>query len=155
VRLGIGIYGCYPSVAVNRQRVRLQAALTMKSRIIFLKNVPAGATVSYGKTYQLSRETCIATVPLGYGDGLNRHLSNRGFMLVRGQRVPIVGRVCMDMTMLDVGALPAVEEGDEVVAYGCQGSEEISIDEVAALLGTISYELLCNISPRVPRLYFC
>jgi len=154
VRVGIGIYGCYPSVAVNRQRIRLQAALTLKSRIVFLKNVPAGATVSYGKTYQATRETRIATVPLGYGDGLNRHLSNRGYMLVRGQRVPIVGRICMDMTMLDVGALPAVDEGDEVVVYGCQGNEEISIDEVAALLGTISYELLCNISPRVPRFYF-
>ncbi|HAP32353.1 MAG TPA: alanine racemase [Firmicutes bacterium] len=154
VRLGIGIYGCYPSADVNRQKIRLQAALTLKSRIVFLKNVSAGATVSYGKIYRAPRETRIATVPLGYGDGLNRHLSNKGFMLVRGQRVPIVGRVCMDMTMLDVGALPAVQEGDEVVAYGCQGSEEISVDEVAALSGTISYEILCNISPRVPRLYF-
>ena len=154
VRLGIGIYGYYPSSAVDRQKVRLQGAFTLKSRIIFLKKVPAGTPISYGGKYTAMRETLIATVPLGYGDGLNRHLSSGGSMLVRGRRVPIAGRVCMDMTMLDVGSLPGVREGDEVVAYGQQGSEEISIDAVATHLGTISYELLCNVSLRVPRLYF-
>lgn len=153
VRIGIGMYGYYPSSFVNRCRVRLQPAISLKSKIIFLKKVAAGTSVSYGRKYFAPRETVIATVPLGYGDGLSRNLSNNGYMLVRGQRVPIAGRVCMDMTMLDVGSLLEVREGDEVVAYGKQDREEISIDEVAAQLGTISYELLCNISPRVPRLY--
>ncbi len=154
VRLGIGIYGYYPSPDVDRQKIRLQGAFSLKSRVIFLKKVPAGTPVSYGGKYLAPRETLIATVPLGYGDGLNRHLSNGGTMLVQGRRVPIAGRVCMDMTMLDVGSLSGVREGDEVVAYGRQGSEEISIDAVAAQLGTISYEVLCNIKSRVPRLYF-
>ncbi|MEW5920295.1 MAG: alanine racemase [Bacillota bacterium] len=153
VRVGIGIYGYYPSAAVDRSKVRLQAALALKSRIVYLKKVPAGTPVSYGGSYRTPRATRIATVPLGYGDGLNRHLSNGGFMLVRGQRVPIAGRICMDMTMLDVGSLPVVREGDEVVAYGRQGSGEISLEEVADRLGTISYELLCNVNARVPRIY--
>lgn len=153
VRVGIGIYGYYPSVAVDRDKVCLQPALTLKSRIVYLKKVPAGTPVSYGGSYRTSRSTTIATVALGYGDGLSRHLSNNGFMLVRGRRVPIAGRICMDMTMLDVGPLSGVQEGDEVVAYGRQGSVEISLEEVAEHLGTISYELLCNVSARVPRQY--
>ena len=154
VRLGIGIYGYYPSSAVDRQKVRLQSAFSLKSRIVYLKKVSAGTPVSYGGKYLAPRETLVATVPLGYGDGLNRLLSNGGVMLVQGRRVPIAGRVCMDMTMLDVGSLSGVREGDEVVVYGHQGSEEISIDAVAMQLGTISYEILCNVSHRVPRLYF-
>ncbi len=153
VRVGIGIYGYYPSGEVDRERVYLQPALTLKSRIIYLKKVSAGTPVSYGGSYRAPRDTTIATVALGYGDGLSRRLSNRGVMLVRGQRVPIAGRVCMDMTMLDVGLLNEVQEGDEVVAYGRQGLEEISVDEVAGQLETISYELLCSISARVPRRY--
>lgn len=153
VRIGIGLYGYYPSPLVDRQKVRLQAAISLKSKVIFLKKVPAGTPVSYGCKYRAPGETIIATVPLGYGDGLNRLLSNTGSMLVRGRRVPVAGRVCMDLTMLDVGNLPEVQEGDEVVAYGRQGNEEISVDEVATRLGTISYEVLCNISARVPRLY--
>ena len=154
VRLGIGIYGCYPSSAVDRRKVRLQAAFALKSRVVFLKRVPAGTPISYGGRYRAPRDTMVATVPLGYGDGLNRHLSSGGAMLVRGQRVPIAGTVCMDMTMLDVGLLSGVREGDEVVAYGHQWSEEISIDAVATQLETISYEVLCNVNSRVPRLYF-
>ena len=153
VRLGIGIYGYYPSAAVDQQKVRLQTAFSLKSRIIFLKKVVAGTPVSYGGEYHAPRQTIIATVPLGYGDGLSRHLSNGWFMLVGGRCVPIAGRVCMDMTMLDVGSVPGVCEGDEVVAYGNQGNEEINIDAVAAKLKTISYEVLCNVSSRVPRLY--
>lgn len=153
VRLGIGIYGYYPSPAVDRSKVQLQPALTLKSRIIYLKKVAAGTAVSYGGSYRAPRATSIATVALGYGDGLSRRLSNNGFMLVRGRPVPIAGRVCMDMTMLDVGSLPQVREGDEVVAYGRQGSGEISLEQVAERLGTISYELLCNVNARVPRKY--
>ena len=153
VRLGIGIYGYYPSSAVDHWKVRLQPAFSLKSKIIFLKKVVSGTPISYGGEYRAPQETIIATVPLGYGDGLSRHLSNEWFMLVRGQRAPIVGRVCMDMTMLDVGSIPGVCEGDEVVAYGNQGSEEVNIDMVAAKLKTISYEVLCTVSSRVPRFY--
>jgi alanine racemase len=109
--------------------------------------------VSYGRTFTASRDVRIATIPIGYADGLPRLLSNRGQVLVRGRRVPIVGRVCMDMTMVDVTALPEVHPGDEAVLIGRQGDEEITADEVAELAETISYEILCRIGPRVPRIY--
>jgi alanine racemase len=104
-------------------------------------------------THRTPQPTTIATVPAGYADGLNRSLSNRGQMLVHGQRVPIVGRVCMDLTMLDVGAAPGVQVGDEVVIFGSQGHARIPADEVARLLGTINYEIVCAVSGRVPRIY--
>lgn len=153
VRVGISLYGYYPSPEVGREQIRLLPVLSLKTRIIFLKKVARGTPISYGRTYYTPRETVIATVPLGYADGFSRSLSNSGFMLVKGQRAPVVGRVCMDLTMLDVGHISGVREGDEVVAYGCQGSESIDADEIASQLGTISYEVLCRISPRVPRFY--
>ena len=112
--------------------------MSLKSRIIFLKKVPAGTPVSYGRTYFAPDDTTIATVPLGYGDGYNRLLSNKGFMLVQGRRVPIAGRVCMDHTMLDVGEIPFVQEGDEVVAFDRQSHGELEVEEIAEQLGTIS-----------------
>lgn len=118
-----------------------------------MKKVPAGTPISYGGIYSTPKETTIATVALGYADGYNRLLSNRGAMLVRGRRAPIAGRVCMDYTMLDVGEVLSAKEGDEVVAFGSQGHEEIRADELARELGTISYEVLCNISKKVPRVY--
>ena len=153
VRIGIGLYGCYPSREKNNQ-VKLLPVMSLKSRIIFLKKVSAGTPVSYGRTYFAPHDTTIATVPLGYGDGYSRLLSNKGFMLVQGRRVPIAGRICMDHTMLDVGKIPFVQEGDEVVAFGRQGHEELDVEEIAEQLGTISYEVLCNIGSRVPRVYW-
>jgi len=153
VRVGIGLYGCYPGDGFFRERVRLQPAMSWKSRIVFLKQVPAGTPVSYGRSYYTQGNTRVATVPLGYGDGYSRLFSNRGWMLVRGQRVPVIGRVCMDLTMLDVGKVPFVQEGDEVVALGEQGEEAIDADELAAELGTINYEVLCSVGKRVPRVY--
>ena len=153
VRIGIGLYGCYPSREMNNQ-IKLLPVMSLKSRIIFLKKVSAGTPVSYGRTYFAPDDTTIATVPLGYGDGYNRLLSNKGFMLVQGRRVPIVGRVCMDHTMLDVGKISFVQEGDEVVAFGRQGHGELNVEEIAGQLGTISYEVLCNIGSRVPRVYW-
>ena len=153
VRFGIGSYGCCPSKNINN-KVKLLPVMSLKSRVIFLKKVPAGTPVSYGRTYFAPEDTIIATVPLGYGDGYNRLLSNNGFMLIRGHKAPIAGRVCMDHTMLDVGKIPFVQEGDEVVAYGRQGQEEIHVDKIAGQLGTISYEVLCNIGSRVPRVYW-
>ncbi len=153
VRLGIILYGCYPSPLFASDLLQLRPVLSFKSKIIFCKEVPPGTTISYGCTYRTSRPTRIATVPAGYADGYHRSLSNRGEVLVRGKRAPIVGRICMDQFMIDVTAVDGAKEGDEVVLYGRQGNGEITVDEVAGKLGTINYELLCNVGKRVPRLY--
>lgn len=153
VRPGIAIYGLYPSDAVDKKRVSLRPAMTLKTRVIHLKKVPAGFHVSYGITYKTSKPTTIATVPAGYADGLNRLLSSRGQMLIHGKRVPIVGRICMDLTMLDVGSIDHVQVGDEVVVFGQQDSESITVDEMAASLNTINYEIVTTITARVPRVY--
>jgi alanine racemase len=153
VRPGIAIYGLYPSDEVQKKKVSLKPAMALKARIIHLKKVPAGFKVSYGITHETQKPTTIATVPVGYADGLSRRLSSRGQMLVHGQRVPIIGRICMDLTMLDVGSIENVQMGDEVVIFGQQGNEALSVDEMAALLKTISYEIVSTITARVPRVY--
>jgi len=153
VRPGIAIYGLYPSDEVRKNRVSLKPAMALKARIIHLKKVPAGFKVSYGVTHETQKPTTIATVPVGYADGLSRLLSSRGQMLVHGQRVPIIGRVCMDLTMLDVGGIENVQLGDEVVIFGQQGNETLSVDEMASLLNTINYEIVSTITARVPRVY--
>jgi alanine racemase len=153
VRPGIAIYGLYPSDEIDKKRVSLRPAMALKARIIHLKKVPAGFNISYGITYKTRKPSTIATVPVGYADGLNRLLSSAGQMLVHGQRVPIVGRICMDLTMLDVGSIDNVQVGDEVVVFGQQGSESITVDEMAASLHTINYEIVSTITARVPRVY--
>jgi len=153
VRPGIALYGLYPSREVDHARVALQPALSLKSRLLQVKTVPAGTTVSYGMTWEAPQPTVIGTVAAGYADGIQRRLSNRGVMLVGGRRVPIVGRVCMDLIMLDLGPQAAAQAGDEVVIIGRQGEAEISADEVADLLGTINYEVVFTNPTRVPRIY--
>jgi alanine racemase len=153
VRPGIATYGLYPSEEVNKNGVDLIPVMTLKSRIIHLKKVPPGFSISYGATFQTKKDTTIATVPVGYADGLNRLLSSAGHMLVHGRKVPIVGRVCMDLTMLDVGALPGVEIEDEVVVFGQQQGAAITADEIAAQINTINYEIVTSITGRVPRIY--
>ena len=153
VRAGISLYGLYPSDEVQRSSIPLMPALAWKARIVHLKQVPAGFHVSYGMTHRTTQPTTIATVPVGYGDGYSRRLSNRGLMLVGGQRASIVGRVCMDLTMLDVGHIPGVAVGDEVVILGRQGEEALTADEIADQLDTINYEVVTAISTRVPRIY--
>ena len=153
VRPGISIYGLYPSEEVNRDRVDLKPAMALKARIVQLKDVPAGFKVSYGMTHETPGPTGIATIAIGYADGLRRALSSRGRMLAGGRIVPIVGRVCMDLTMLDVGGASGLHAGDEVVLFGRQGESFISVDEVASELGTIHYEVVTTISERVPRVY--
>ena len=153
VRPGISIYGLDPSDHVNRERVDLKPAMALKARIIQLKDVSAGFKVSYGMTYETREPTRIATIAIGYADGLRRALSSRGHALAGGRRVPIVGRVCMDLTMLDVGGSSGLHVGDEVVLFGRQGDESISVDEVASELGTIHYEVVTTVSGRVPRVY--
>ena len=153
VRPGIATYGLYPSAEVNKSTVDLRPVMALKSRVIHLKKVPAGFYVSYGITHRTSKPTTIATVPVGYADGYNRLLSSRGHMLVHGQRVPIIGRVCMDLTMLDVGRLSGVAIEDEVVVFGQQADAAITADELAAELNTINYEIVATITARVPRVY--
>ncbi|MEJ2154294.1 MAG: alanine racemase [Desulfobacteraceae bacterium] len=152
-RAGISLYGLNPSDEVDLGRIDLRPALTLKARIIHLKTVPAGTRISYGGTWQPSFATTIATIPVGYGDGYSRRLSNQGQMLVNGKRAPIVGRVCMDLTMLDVGHIENVRMGDEAVLIGRQGEAEISADEIAGLLGTINYEVVTALMARVERVY--
>ncbi len=153
VRPGIALYGLYPSDEVDRTRVVLQPAMTLKTRVVHIKKVPAGFGVSYGHTYTTTAATTLATVAAGYADGLNRRLSSRGCMLVHGRRAPIVGRVCMDLTMLDVGHIPQTATGDEVVIWGQQQDAEIHVDDVAKLLGTINYEVVSAVGGRVARCY--
>ncbi len=153
VRPGIATYGLHPSDEVNKSRVDLRPVMSLKSRIIHLKRVPPGFNISYGITFQTKNHTTIATVPVGYADGFNRLLSSRGHMLVHGQRVPIVGRVCMDLTMLDVGEVSGVALEDEVVVFGEQGNEAVTADEIASGLDTINYEIVSTITARVPRIY--
>jgi alanine racemase len=153
VRPGISVYGLYPSDEVAKNRVALKPAMALKSRIIQLKNVSAGFKISYGATFTTECPSTIATVPVGYADGFNRLLSSRGHMLVHGQKAPIVGRVCMDLTMLDVSHIHDVEIEDEVVIFGHQGKAVIPADEIAASLNTINYEIVSTLMPRVKRIY--
>jgi alanine racemase len=153
VRAGIAIYGLYPSNEVNKRRIVLKPAMTLKSKIVHLKKVPPGFKVSYGSTYQTPKPTTIASIPVGYADGFNRLLSSRGHMLVRGRRAPIVGRVCMDQTMLDVGHIPGVNLEDEVVIFGKQKDGSITVDEIAASLNTINYEIVSALTARIPISY--
>jgi alanine racemase len=154
VRAGIAVYGLPPSDEINCHNVHLQPAMALKSRIVHLKRVPAGFKISYGCTYTTERPTVIATVAIGYADGLSRGLSSRGAMLVRGRRVPIVGRVCMDLTMLDVGSIADIALEDEVVVFGSQSGATLSADELAAMLNTINYEVVATITARVPRRFW-
>lgn len=146
VRPGLALYGVYPATSM-RARAELRPAMRFVSGIVALRTVPPGTGVSYGATFVTTRQSRIATVPVGYADGYPRQLSNRGQMIVRGQRVPIAGRVCMDHTMIDVTDVPEARVGDQVVLWG----DALPIDEVAALAETISYELLVRVGARVPR----
>lgn len=152
VRAGSLIYGLYPSPYVKRP-LSLRPALSLKTRIVFLKEVPAGTGISYSLTYFTDRRTKIATLPVGYADGYRRELSNKGQVLVRGRRAPIVGRICMDQCLIDVGAVPGVAVGDEVVLIGRQGKEEITATELADLTDTLSGAFTVGLGKRVPRLY--
>jgi alanine racemase len=154
VRPGLMLYGYNPlEAAAGGSRIDVRPVLSLVTRIAFLKRTPSGTPISYGRTFVTKRESLIATIPVGYADGYARGLSNRGEALVRGTRVPVAGRVCMDMTMLDVTDVPGVREGDDVVLIGAQVNERITAEDIAAKTGTIPYEVLCGISGRVPRVY--
>ena len=153
VRLGISQYGLWPSPEVDKRRIQLKPAMSIKSRIIQVKEVGPDFSVSYGSTYVTPGPTRIATIPIGYADGYDRVLSSTGHMLVRGSRAPIIGRVCMDLTMIDVGHVPDARVEDEVVILGSQGGETISADEIAQRVGTINYEIVSSLTARVPKVY--
>ena len=153
VRAGIIMYGMWPSDEVRRDIIALKPLLSLKSHITFIKKVPAGVQISYGGTYETDSETVVATVPVGYGDGYPRSLSNKGYVLVRGMRVPIIGRVCMDQFMIDVSLVPGVSTFDEVTLIGTDGKECITMEDLQHWSGMLNYELACLIGKRVPRVY--
>ncbi|HAR96460.1 MAG TPA: alanine racemase [Deltaproteobacteria bacterium] len=153
VRPGIALYGLSPSAVVSKAQIDLKPVMSIKTSIIQLKNVPSGFKVSYGGIHQTERPTTLATVPIGYADAYSRRLSSKGYMLVRGQKAPIVGRVCMDLTVLDVGHITGVVPEDEVVVLGRQGDNEITADEIAEMIQTIHYEIISTITARVPRIF--
>ncbi len=152
VRPGIMLYGSYPSPAFQ-SLVPLKPVMTLKTRIHFLKSVSSGTRISYGGTFTTKRESLIATLPIGYADGYSRHLSNQGEVLIHGRRAPVVGKVCMDFIMVDVTEIPRVSVGDEVILIGKQGKDQITPEEIAEKINSISYEVLCSIGKRVPRIY--
>jgi len=152
VRPGIVLYGSYPS-PMSKNLIQLKPVMTLKTHIHFLKWVAPGARISYGGTFVTKRKSLIATLPIGYADGYSRHLSNQGEVLVRGKRAPVVGKVCMDFIMVDVTDIPNVSLGDEVVLMGKQGKDQITAEEIAKKTNSISYEVLCLIGKRVPRVY--
>jgi len=153
VRPGLMLYGAYPSPVMASQ-VALKPVLSWRTRVLQLKRVPEGSSISYGQIFVTQRESSIATLPVGYADGYPRLLSNRGEVLIRGQRAPVAGRICMDLTMVDVTDIRGVEQGDEVVLLGAQGKAAISADEMARWAETISYEIFTSISDRVPRIHY-
>lgn len=154
VRSGISTYGLYPSEEMDMKACVLYPAMTLKSHIVHLKKVSAGETVGYGGTYTLPCEKWIATVGIGYADGYPRALSNQGRMLVHGQFAPIVGRVCMDQTMIDVSDIADVVVGDEVVLFGKQKENVIPVEEIAEMSASFNYEAVCDVNRRVPRIYY-
>jgi len=152
VRCGIALYGLHPSDEVE-PAVPLRPAMALKSRVARVRTLPAGSSISYGCTYTTTRPTPVALVPVGYGDGYHRILSNKGAVLIHGQRVPIVGRVCMDQFVVDVSGIPDIRQDDEVVLFGRQGEAEITAEEVARWAQTINYEVTTSILPRVTRVF--
>lgn len=154
VRAGIVVYGLYPSDEVSSDLLSLQPALSWHSHISHVKVLEAGRAISYGGTYVTTRPTTVATIPVGYADGYRRNLSNRFYVLIGGKKAPILGRICMDQMMVDVTDIPGVKVGDQVVLVGKSGDLEITAEEIAEKGDSFNYEFVCNISRRVPRLYY-
>ena len=154
VRQGIILYGLRPSDEVEFNNIKVpQPVMSMKTRVVQVKTLPAGECISYGCTFTTEKETKVATLCAGYADGVTRVLSNNGEVLIRGKRAKIIGRVCMDQFMVDVTDIPDVEAGDTATIFGTDGEETISVDEIAKKANTINYEIICNINSRVTRVY--
>jgi alanine racemase len=153
VRAGITLYGLWPSDEVKRD-VALQPVMSLYSHIVHLKTLPPDTPISYGGTYVTTKEQRIATIPIGYGDGYPRSLSNRGYVLVHGRRAPIVGRVCMDQMMVDVTDIADVSLYDRVTLIGADGKQRITMEDLGNLSGRFNYELACDFGIRIPRRYY-
>ncbi|MCM1541270.1 MAG: alanine racemase [Blautia sp.] len=153
VRAGITLYGLYPSEEVGRDTVPLKPAMSWYSRLVLVKTLRKGQSVSYGGTFTAGEDMRVATVPVGYGDGYPRSLSNRGYVLLHGKKAPVLGRVCMDQFMVDVTAIPEAKEGDRVTLLGADGGERISAEGLGEMSGRFHYELVCDIGKRIPRIY--
>ena len=153
VRAGITLYGLWPSNQVRKDIVKLAPALSLYSHIVYIKEIEAGTAVSYGGTYVADRVRRVATIPVGYGDGYPRGLSGKGHILIHGKKAPILGRVCMDQFMVDVTEIPEAAMGDRVTLIGREGQQEITMELLGELSGRFNYELACDITKRVPRVY--
>lgn len=154
VRAGVSIYGMYPSEDVNKFAVPIAPVLSLKSHVVYIKDIEPGTAVSYGGTFVAEKPMRVATIPVGYGDGYPRSLSNKGWVLIRGQQAPILGRVCMDQFMVDVTHIPEAREGDMVTLIGSDGGREITMEDLGDLSGRFNYELACDIGKRVPRRFW-
>ena len=154
VRAGIILYGLWPSNEVNKRGMDLQPVMSLKSHISYLKELEEGRKISYGGTYETTEKQLIATIPVGYGDGYARSLSNKGHVIIRGQKAPICGKVCMDQFMVDVSHIEGVRVGDAVTLLGRDGNESITMEELGDLSERFNYEFACLITPRVPRVYY-
>ncbi len=153
VRPGITVYGLEPSDEVSKERVKLTPALSLHSHIVFIKELEAGRAVSYGGTFVTEKNMRVATIPVGYGDGYPRSLSNKGFVLIHGKKAPILGRICMDQFMVDVTEIPEAMEDDPVTLVGRDGEECITAECIGELSGRFNYEFVCDLGKRVPRVY--
>ena len=153
VRSGIVTYGMYPSEEVDPSLLALKPALQWLSKVTHVKTLPAGREISYGGTYVTTKDTVVATVPVGYADGYRRNLSGKFYVLIHGQKAPILGRICMDQMMVDVTGIPGVQTGDRVTLVGTDGEETITMEQIAAQADSFNYEFVCGISRRVPRIY--
>ena len=151
VRAGITTYGLYPSEEVRKDIVPLRAAMSLYSHIVYCKTIHAGQSVSYGGLFTAQKDTRVATIPVGYGDGYPRSLSGKGYVLIRGKKAPILGRVCMDQFMVDISEIPGVMEGDKVTLLGVDGTERITAEELGELSGRFNYEFVCDLGKRIPR----
>lgn len=153
VRAGIAIYGLYPSEEVNKDAVQLKPALSLKSHIAFVKEIPKGTPVSYGGDFVSQHSMRIATIPIGYGDGYPRSLSGNGYVLIRGKKAPIIGRICMDQFMVDVSEIPDAKFGDKVTLIGHDRGEYLPVETLSELSGRFNYEFVCDLGKRIPRVY--
>ena len=154
VRSGIVQYGMYPSDEVDRELLPVEPVMEWIAKVVYVKTLPAGRQISYGGCYTTTRETKVATLPVGYADGYRRSLTDQGHVLIHGKKAPIIGRICMDQMMVDVTDIPDVKIGDHAVLIGRSGDEQITVDYLAQLTGTLNYEIICGISRRTPRVYF-
>lgn len=153
VRAGISTFGLYPSEDVNKDNVRLKPAMALKSHVAFVKKIKQDIPVSYGGTFVSKKPMTIATIPVGYADGYPRNLSNVGYVLIRGKKAPIIGRVCMDQFMVDVTDIEGVSFGDNVTLIGKDGNETITVEDLSELSGRFNYEFICDLGKRIPRVY--